>query len=547
MRPRPYQNAAVHSIFEYFASGKQGNPFLALPTGTGKSLIPPLFMQWAMQQWPNQRMLLLTHVKELIEQNYRTLMKLWPTAPVGIYSSGLGRKEGWAPLVFGGIASIKNAAYTLGHRDLLFIDEAHLLSPNESSMYQQVIKDLLLINPLMKIVGLSATPFRMGQGKITDGGLFTDMIFDITGVDAFNKLLDDLYLSPLIPKRVDNIIDVSDVRQLSNDFNQGQLQDSILRQNITGKALEEAYQLGMDRKCWIVFGAGIENCELITNILNEMGVPSTIVHSKMDDDTRDSRLRAFKEGHYRAIVSNNILTTGFDHPQVDCIIDLRPTTSVVLHIQKYGRGTRPYFHPSYSYEQLEEFHHRKAAIELGGKRNCIVLDFAGNTERLGPINDPRIPNKKGKSTGEVPVKLCDNCGAYNHISARFCADCQTPFVFKTKVKPTASTTEIIKRNDPKIELVEVSMMLPKIHKKIGKPDTLKVTYFQGIRPFSVYLGFESIGYPKHKSHDWWRQHVGEPIPETTAEAYSNFGLARKPKAIRVNTGGKYNEILEFEF
>ena len=278
-----------------------------------------------------------------------------------------------------------------------------------------------------------------------------------------------------------------------------------------------------------------------------MGVASTVVHSKMDDDERDNRIRAFKDGYFRAIISNNILTTGFDHPAVDCILDLRPTTSVVLHIQKYGRGTRPYFHPSYSYEQLEEYHHRKDAIEMGGKRNCIVLDFAGNTQRLGPINDPRIPSKKGKKTGDVPVKLCDWCGAYNHISARICCDCGKEFVFATKLKPNASTTEIIRRDEPKIEIIPITMMLPKIHKKIGKADSLRVSYFQGVRMFDVYLGFESVGFAKHKAHDWWRQHVGEPIPETTSEAFSLFRNARIPKEIRVDTGGKFNEILEYCF
>ncbi len=179
--------------------------------------------------------------------------------------------------------------------------------------------------------------------------------------------------------------------------------------------------------------------------------------------------------------------------------------------------------------------------------NCIVLDFAGNTQRLGPINDPRIPSKKGKKTGDVPVKLCDWCGAYNHISARICCDCGKEFVFATKLKPNASTTEIIRRDEPKIEIIPITMMLPKIHKKIGKADSLRVSYFQGIRMFDVYLGFESVGFAKHKSHDWWRQHVGEPIPETTSEAFSLFRNARVPKEIRVDTGGKFNEILEYCF
>ena len=72
---------------------------------------------------------------------------------------------------------------------------------------------------------------------------------------------------------------------------------------------------------------------------------------------------------------------------------------------------------------LEYKVHRKAAVEEGGKANCLVLDFATNTKRLGPINDPVIPRKKGEGAGDVPVKLCDHCGAFNHIKVKFCSNC----------------------------------------------------------------------------------------------------------------------------
>lgn len=505
-------------------------------------------MQKVLTQWPSERMILLTHVKELIEQNYRALLKVWPSAPVGIFSAGLDRKEAYAPLVLGGIASVKNNIQAIGARSVLFIDEAHLLSPNEASMYQTVIAELQSINPYkMRVVGLSATPFRMGQGMITDGGLFTDIVYDITGVDAFNKLIDDRYLSLLIPKQTHNVIDVSDVREMASDYNQKDLCQTIIKQNITQRALAEAYDIARHRKSWIVFGAGIENCEKITDILCTMGVGATCVHSKMSDEQRDTRIQAFKNGYFQAIVSNNILTTGFDHPQVDCIVDLRPTVSVVLHVQKYGRGTRPYFHPSYNYEQLHHLHHRIDAIAMGGKENCIVLDFAGNTMRLGPINDPRIPRKKGKGTGEVPVKLCDSCGAYNHISARFCVDCGDMFIFKTKLKPSAETADIIRASEPTVKILPVTQCFPMLHSKPGKTPKLKLQYWSGFQMVNHWLDFEGIGFSKHKAHDWFRQMKGDDFPLTVTEALARFKECRVPTHIKVDTSGKYPEIVEFLF
>lgn len=561
---RPYQTECVDTLWNYFVNGGRGNPIAALPTGTGKSVLPPMFMQRALNQFPGQRMLMLTHVKELVEQNHKALLRLWPTAPVGIFSAGLDKKEAYAPIVFGSIQSVKNSISQIGHRDMLWIDEAHLLSPNDSSMYQQVIHELRQINPYMPVVGLSATPFRMGQGRLTDvtndsegnvrQPIFSDLVFDITGVSAFNRLIDECYLSPLIPKQTHHIIDVSDVRELAGEFVQSELADCIKRQNITRKALDEAWQIAHDRKSWIVFGAGIENCETITTIMNEMGIGACCVHSKMKDEDRDGYITAFKAGRYRAIVSNNILTTGFDHPQVDCIIDLRPTTSVVLHVQKYGRGTRPYFHPTYSFDMLRHLEHRRAAMALGGKRNCIVLDFAGNTARLGPINDPRIPKKKGKGTGEAPVKLCPECGGYNHTTARFCADCDYEFIFKTKIKSEASMAEIIKRHEepePEIEILDVSSMNAYLHRKEGKTDKVRIQYFSGIQSFNVWLGFEpnEKGFVKHKAHEWFRQHSpSEEMPQSTVEALERIPKeCRKTTQLKVDISKKYPEILEFLF
>ena len=565
--PRPYQLECVESLFQYFIRGGVGNPLVAMPTGTGKSLIPAFFMQRALSQWPDQRMILLTHVKELVEQNHKALKAVWPTAPCSIFSAGLGSKEGHAPIVLGGVASVVNSTNLIGRRDILFIDESHLLSPNDDSMYQTVITELLRYNPCMKVIGLTATPFRMGQGRLTDPvyknkvptpALFTDTAFDITGVDAFNRLIDEYYLSPLIPKRTSNVIDVSDVRELSADFNQRELFASVERQGITGQALAEAYELCRGRKSWIVFGAGIKNCIQIKDMLNAMGVATVVVHSNtreypMTDEDRDRGIRAFKEGRFQAIVSNNILTTGFDHAPVDAIIDLRPTTSIPLHIQKYGRGTRPYYAPWFTFEHLQHMHYRKQAIEEGGKRNCIVLDFAGNTPRLGPINNPVIPSaKKGDGTGDAPMKLCGECDAYNAASARVCCDCGAEFLFKSKLKATANTADIVVRSNShtarKFETHQVTEMMPRVHEKKDKPPSLQVTYMVGYSMFRVWLGFESKhGMVKHKAKEWWRQHSPHEPPTTTQEAFDRFRECRKTNRIKVDTEGQYDEILEYLF
>ena len=563
--PRPYQLQCVDTIWDYLHANHGKNPVAALPTGTGKSLIPPLILQRMFQHYPMSRAIMLTHVKELVEQNRKALQRVMPTAPVGIYSAGLGLKEPAAPIVYGSIQSVKNAIKLIGKRDLMFVDEAHLISPTEGTMYQNVISELREMNPNMPVIGMSATPYRMRQGMLTDDtfdkdgnprkAMFNDIAFDITGVRAFNKLLEDRYLSPLVPKETDVMIDVSDVRTLAGEFVQSELAEVVKKQNITRRALDQAYQLLADRKSWIVFGAGIENCIQITEILNSMGVAACCVHSKMKPESRDNYIAAFKAGRFRAIVSNNILTTGFDHPQVDAIVDLRPTVSVVMHLQKYGRGTRPYFHPSYSFQQLTMLQNRIDAIAMGGKKNCKVLDFAGNTLRLGPINDPVLPKKRTKAgTGEIPIKLCPVCGAYNHTPARFCVDedCDHEFILKSKIKANASTAELIRKDEVQIEIWDVDSMHPYFYKgKSGKPDKVRLQYFSNIRHATAWLGFGDgqSGYFKHNSHEWWRQHSPNDPPESIEEAIKRIrsGECRMTGKIKVDVSKKYPEILEFLF
>ena len=561
--PRSYQTECINTLWNWFHAGNTGNPVLALPTGTGKSLIPPLFIERAFKHYPSTRMVMLTHVKELVEQNRKALQRVMPTAPVGVYSAGLGRKEPGAPIVYGSIQSVKNAVKLLGRRDMLWIDEGHLLSPKDGTMYQDVIAELRQMNPGMPVVGMSATPFRMGQGMLTDPtfdkegnskpAIFDEIVFDITGVSAFNRLIDERYLSPLVPKETDIVIDVSDVRMLGGEFVQSDLHQIVKKQNITARALTEAYDLLGDRKSWIVFGAGIENCMQITELMNKMGILTCCVHSKMKAEQRDKYIAAYKAGRFRAIVSNRILSIGFDHPQIDAIVDLNPSVSTNNHIQKYGRGTRPYFHPSYSLQQLLELQHRIDAIAMGGKQNCKVLDFAGNTLRLGPINDPVIPKRKTRpGTGEVPIKICPQCGAYNHTPARFCCDpdCNYEFVFKEKLKPNASTAVLIRRDETGIEIWDVSAMQAFHHKgKNGKPDTIRVQYFCGIQPVSMWLGFGDAhkGLTKHRSHDWWRQHSAGDPPQSIEEGLERFSECRQTKKLKVCSSGKYAEVLECLF
>jgi len=528
--PRYYQEEALEAVYQFFMTHKEGNPLIGLPTGTGKSVLPAIFINRVMKQWPNQRFLLVTHVKELIAQNANVMMKVWPEAPLGIYSAGLKLKQTAQPIVFGGIQSMIRNPALFGHRDIAFVDEAHLVSANDSSQYQTFFAHLKLINPNLKIIGMSATLYRMGLGMITENGLFSHVAYDMTNMEGFNRLVDEGFISPLIPLRTKTELDVSDVSVQQGEFVATQLQGAVDKAPITFKALQELVHAGQSRKSWLLFASGIEHAEHIAEQLGAFGVDCAPVHSKRPAEYNDAAIRAFKANELRAIVNYGKLTTGFDHPSIDLIGMLRPTLSVPLWVQMLGRGTRP----------------------ADGKKNCMVLDFARNTPRLGPINDPQIPTKKSSAPGEMPIKICEACGTYNHISARLCCNCGGQFSFQQKLVGKAGSDELIKvaatEAVPIIETFNVTYAIYAKHDgRFGKPPTLKATYFTSGLAFKEFVCLEHNGMAGKIARDWWRRRHKEEPPKTVDEALGFVSQLRVPRQIRVHVNKTYPEILNAEF
>jgi DNA repair protein RadD len=566
---RWYQRQAVDELFDYFAThgGRDEagdiiscNPLVGMPTGTGKSLSIAMFNQRALLEFPQTRIVAATHVKELIEGNARTMLKLNPAAPVGIYSSGLGSREHLPAIVYGGIQSmVKNAE--LFDPDILHVDEAHLVSPESDTSYLRFIDNIKIRKPWLKVIGWTATPYRLGLGHMTNGKIFTDMAFDITDMESFNRLLAEGYLCPVIPFRTETVLDMTGVSMSGGDYSQAAAQAKIDKAEITFAALKEVIAAGQNRASWMIFAAGIEHAEHITAMLNNtFGIPTVCVHSKTDKmygkGTRDRNVELFKTGQVRCIVNKDILTTGFDHPPIDLIAVLRPTMSTGLWVQMLGRGTRPYDWNLTHDPILRQFFRYK-------KWNCLVLDFANNTKKLGPINDPVIPKLRGEGPpGDSPIKMCPKCPAYVHASATFCPSCG--HIFTTEhidpdIAKVASTADLIRgvgddgSELPQVELFDVDRVLyDEYYSHRSGIKSLKVTYYcRDYKTFWEYKAFEKPAKPFaiHQSHDWFRQrYAGEP-PATVAEVKALTPMMRIPSRIRVwtNKPGSTGEVQGYEF
>lgn len=177
---RPYQRQALDALDAYWTREGSGNPLLSLATATGKSLLIAWLIRDAIARYPNVRVLMLVHVQELIEQNVKHLLALWPDAPLGVNCAALGRRDWDQQIIFASIQSVFRSPERLGRRNLVLIDECHLVPHDGSGMYRTALDVLRQAHPSMSVCGFSATPFRLDSGHLTEGDdkIFDEVVFD---------------------------------------------------------------------------------------------------------------------------------------------------------------------------------------------------------------------------------------------------------------------------------------------------------------------------------------------------------------------------------
>ncbi len=522
MQLRPRQRAAIDALYDYFAV-EDGNPLVVAPTGTGKSVIIGAFVREAMTRYKNQRILMLTHVKELIEQNHEKLLTMWPEAPAGIYCAGLGMKDFDQPIVYASIQSVHRKADLIGYRHLVIIDEAHLLSKDTNTMYRRFIKDLQGYNPKLKVIGFTATPYRTKSGMLHMGkdALFTDIAYNIPILDE----LKDGNLSKLVTKESGVQGDNSSLVTVGGEYTNKSMEAAYDNNELTKAVVQECLKHGRNRKAWLFFCSGIKHALHMRDELRDYGIEAQTITGDTPAVERAHLIEEFKAGKIRALTNANVLTTGFDYPAIDLIALVRPTKSPGLYVQMVGRGLR-------------------TAPE---KENCLILDFAGNIDQHGPITHVKPPplksERKLEKKEEEDWKLCKVCGTVNEVDAEVCFDCGTTFVKERKIKheKEASTASIISDAvEEKDKWYKVDGVDLKPHTKADKT-SLKVTYYCGFDKFSEWICLEHEGFARQKAQRWWREYGERPVERVQEAIFSGI----KPiSEIRVRTDGKYPEILD---
>lgn len=336
---RDYQKEAVDSLFSYWGS-KPGSPLIVLPTGAGKSLVLSEINRRIVTDYPDMRILNVTHVKELIEGNYMELIGMWRQAPAGIFSAGVGRRDSRSQIIFGGVQTIYNKAHVIGHIDLVTVDEAHLMPRNSETRYGQLVSGLQAINPDLKLMGLTATHFRLGEGYLHhgDGAIFDDICYE----KPIIELIDEGYLVRPISKGMATGYDLSGVGKRGGDYKADALQDAVDRDDVTRSVVNEIVEYGQNRRAWLAFCAGVEHAFHMRDEIRSRGYSCETIHGGTPKEERAQIIRDFKDGKIRALTNNSVLTTGTNMPIIDLVAFCRPTMSPGLYIQMAGRGLRLY-------------------------------------------------------------------------------------------------------------------------------------------------------------------------------------------------------------
>lgn len=539
---RYYQREAVDAVFDYW-SATPGHPLVDMATGTGKSLTMATLTQEIITGYPDLRVMNCTHVVELVEGNYRELVSIWPFAPAGIYAAALNRRESRAQILFAQLQTVWNKAAEIGHVDVLLIDEVHLVPKDGNTMYRKLIDALMAINPDMKIVGLSATVYRLDSGRLDEGDdkLFDKVVYEY----GIRRGIDDGYLCPITSKPTDTKYDLSGIGKSMGEYKKGEYTKRVDTTDLNTRVVDEVIEAEGHRRKALFFCAGIEHATHMRDAVRAAGRSCEVVSGKTPAGERRRLIGAFKRGDIWGLTNDNVMSTGTNVPGIDLIVDTYKTLSASRYVQRVGRGTRTVYPPGFNAEAVDA-DARRAAIAVSIKPNCRYMDFAGNIDEHGPV-DMIEPKRPGKGDGEAPIKVCPQCHEILHASLRVCWSCGYEFEFdeQPKIAAKPSTAAIISTEIEPTWLNVTSRRFD-FHDKVGGTPSVRVTFGCGLRQHKTWVCPQHQGFAKSKADRWWADHDGlRPFPRSVEEFLRRKGELLETAEISVKPSGRYYEVAAY--
>jgi DNA repair protein RadD len=519
-----YQKDAVDSIYSYLKRSTL-NPVAVLPPGAGKSWTIAAVCRDTVQKW-NGRIIMAVHSRDLIKQNYDKLLRLAPDLALeaGIYSAGLKSRDTSHKILMVGIQSVFDKADLIGPADLIIVDEVHRCNSEDGS-YKTFLEAMKRLNPLVRLIGFTATPWRLGGGPICNkDNLFNEVCYEI----GVKELIRDGWLCPITTKCGYEEADLKEIHIRNGEFAQDELEAMMNEDRRVAMTCLEIMERTVLRNSVLVFCSGIKHAEKVAALLMQEEQTAACVFGDTPYDERDKTLDAFRAGKIKYLVSVDVLGMGFDAPATDAIAMLRPTTSPGLMTQQAGRGFR-----------ISE-----------GKKNLLLMDFSGNIQRLGMIDSVVPPGKKGH--GEAVVKMCPECREIISGGYSKCPECEFEFP-NTRGDAKHGTTPYdgsVISGPP--ELFRVDSIAYWEHRKKdapeGHPPTLRVQYEceGGLVKASEFVCLEHTGFARQKACGWWMTRMASRPPGTVKAALEEIDRdgIKEPNEILIGYDGKYAKIFK---
>lgn len=406
---RPYQQEAVDAVIIHVK--KRLSPcLLELATGAGKSLIVAELAKFFAKAAPQKRVLCIAPSKELIEQNAGKYELTGNNA--SIYCASAGKKCLRSQVIFASPLSALGTIEKIAHMGIsaIIIDEAHGITNTMRTLIDKVLTYEIngkVVNDKCRIIGMTATPYRMGTGYIyaidATGEIelhhdetkaidpfFSKLLYKITA----GELVNDGYLSQVTIGENEDHYDTSALKT----NNMGKFTAQSIEKTFSGNTKTERIVQGIidqseDKMGVMIFASTISHAEEILGYLPD---GSRIVTGKLKKKERVNIIESFKARVFKFIVNVDVLTTGFDAPHVDVVAIMRATESASLFQQIIGRGLR--LHDE--------------------KERCLILDYAENIDRHGLQSDVFTPDIKAKKKSEAGEEITVVCPACNAISSK---------------------------------------------------------------------------------------------------------------------------------
>jgi DNA repair protein RadD len=518
---RPYQQEALDAIMEFFEYQDGKSCLCVMPTGSGKSILIAALIKHIVSESPHVRFMVITHLRELLTQNEKELKSFFPQVTTGFYSAGLGEKETNAQVIFATIQTVYNKVFSFPKIDIVIADEAHLIGREDSTRYQTFFRDMRVASPHVAIIGATATPFRLDSGLLTEGEnpLFDRVAYNI----GVRRLIDEGYLVPVVSKGGIKKIDLTDVRIRAGEYDQSALAHAADDPTLIKKAVNEIVTYGKDRNAWIVFCSGVMHAKHVAAEINTHGIDCEVLTGETPTAERDNMVARFAAGKLRAIANVGIMSTGMNIPRCDLIALLTSTCSAARYIQMVGRGTRTF----------------------PGKENVLLLDFGGNCERLGLIDEIDPLKRKtafNEPTKPAPQKSCPKCNAIVAARAMVCPWCNFEFPVSAPHDATAYAGAVMSGQYTPVDIVDFWVSK---HDKPGKTPSVKVSFYDAVdHEYNMWLALDHGGFAAQNARNIVKQFGGTAT--TVAAALDEWKHWKKPVSILVTKEGKWDRVVRMK-